>query len=86
MLPSEIEPFAQAHIEALGDVKAMLDKVHGQIQGHSATITLEDLEQAMTKTSNAQRAFYRFQQCMIDEHKMKERLETRVLNCRLNHK
>lgn len=82
MLPSEIEPFAQAHIKALEKIQSeMLQAIH-----ESTTVPFDmvvDWEQQLQKTRHA---LYRFQVCMTDEHNQKERLHQAMLNCKLNHK
>lgn len=86
MLPHEIEPFAQAHMNAVGDIRnALADALNDQ---NTDTIEIpremaQDWFRALQSTQNA---FYRFQVCMIDEHRQKDRMREAVLNCRLHHK
>lgn len=87
MLPHEIEPFAQAHITAIDKIRDEI--IEALAHTHIAQdvlierSTIEDWADQLRSTS---RALYRFQVCMIDEHKMKERLHEKNLFCRLNHK
>lgn len=85
MLPAEIEPFADHHIEALKEVRNELIEQFNNSTPDSE-FTPERLDQMLTKLDGASRALYRFRQCMTDEHKMKARLEEARYNCRLNHR
>lgn len=69
MLPHEIAPYAQAHIQELG-------KASVQIEGFmlsSDSPSKETLEEWFKAVTNASRALYRFQVCMTDEVDTKER-------------
>lgn len=86
MLPAEIEPFAQHHITALKEVQDTLQSVRNSFDSPVGGITVEELEKNLQQLKDAQRALYRFERCMVDEHKMKARLEDRVRTCRLEHR
>lgn len=82
MLPAEIEPFADHHMEKLKEIHEALDVMLAT----DLTLTPEAAEEWQKTLKAAERAFYRFKVCMVDEHKMKARLEDRVRTCRLEHR
>jgi len=84
MLLSEIDPFAEHHIKELEKVCNALVIVYNNSPENSP-LTLELLDEQLDRLNNARRAIYRFQKCMTDETKMKERAEKRVQHCRLLH-
>lgn len=85
MLPHEIEPFADHHIEALTDVKKLLLDLELDLNDLDQK-TLDRFMAARNKINNAQNAFIRFKVCMADEVKMKERFRIQARDCRLHHK
>ena len=82
MLPSEIEPFADHHLEQLTE---MLDILLAAKQNPNDSIPL-DIDKFYDTAMGARAALNRFKFCMIDEHKMKKRLEDQRLHCRLHHR
>lgn len=86
MLPSEIEPFAQEYIKELIDVRDAMLAMLNNTTNSSLEIPFETVQKWQFSINQSARALYRFQVCMIDEHKQKERLRQAALNCRLNHK
>lgn len=70
MLPHEITPYAQAHIQELGRASVQIE---GFMLASNALITKETLEEWFKAVTNASRALYRFQVCMTDEVDTKER-------------
>lgn len=81
MLPPEIEPFADHHIEELSKVKELLLELElASDDPHPGFM------EARNRINNAQNALVRFKVCMADEVKMKERLRIKARDCRLHHK
>lgn len=83
MLPHEIEPFADHHIEELEAVQNLLIEIR-----KDDTIDVPDayIAAALNRLGSAKQAFYRFKVCMADEVKQKEQLRKKALDCRLHHK
>lgn len=73
MLPGEIEPFADAHIE---DLTKILDALHPEKTDHPDDITPVSEEEIYRIVNNARRALVRFKVCMADEVKQKNRYAT----------
>lgn len=82
MLLPEIEPFAQAHIEQLKQIRARMQILRTTINDVAFQTMLNEWETTLVST---ERALYRFQVCMIDEHQMKDRAEKKARHCRLHH-
>lgn len=85
MLLPEIQPFADAHVANLKAVKDDLESLTNA-PGTTVDITADDIDAHVKNLQAAIRGFERFAACAIDEWKTKERLETQVRDCRLNHK
>lgn len=81
MLPHEIEPFADHHIEELDYVKLLLDDLDPVIYE-----THPGLKEMRGKITSAQNALHRFKVCMADEVKQKENYRIKARDCRLHHK
>ena len=85
MLPHEITPYANAHIDAIEKMRdEMLQLMNDQTSG-VVEIPLETLSVWRHQLATSTRGFYRFQVCMADEVRMKEQLHEKNLTCRLNH-
>ena len=83
MLPSEIEPFAQAHQD---DLKNIREQIAAVLSGQEGILTQGNLTIMMSKLQSTERALERFKVCMTDEVKQKESYRTKALDCRLHHK
>jgi hypothetical protein len=83
MLPSEIEPFAQAHIALLRKKSDEINELLAATPDDwTIAVPREILIQWLVELADHRHAFYRFQQCMIDEHKMKDRAENKLRELR----
>ena len=69
MLPHEIEPYADAHIEEL---KTLSDQL-AEYDRYSVPPPIERLAEWFVIAKNAERALHRFKVCMADEVEQKER-------------
>lgn len=85
MLPHEIEPFADAHVKNLQEVRIELINMYNN-SPEDSILTKESLDLLLDKLIVSQRGFARFKACMVDEHKMKEKLHVKARHCRLHHK
>lgn len=85
MLFHEIKPFADAHIDAVDKILTDLSDLMAGLQD-TIELPFDKVKEIVDQLESTQRALYRFRDCAIDEWKMKERLEERVRNCRLNHR
>ena len=70
MLPGEIEPFADHHIERLDAVKELLSALELCFSDRS---TIDQIAAARNDLNNARNGFVRFKVCMVDEVKQKTR-------------
>ena len=86
MLQSEIAPFADYHIKHLEEVRQLLQSIAGSYNGVAVGITLHDVAQAVSKTTQAIAGVQRFKTCALDEWQQKERAIEYANNCRLNHR
>lgn len=73
MLPYEIDPYAQSHINALDSVKELLLVSAGK------TISIQEIRNAFETLERAQTGFERFKACMADEVAQKNRYRDRFL-------
>lgn len=86
MLFHEIAPYADGHMDAVKTMREMIQEKLDAEPSDSVTFTRAELEVIAASLRDTSHAIYRFRQCAIDEWKMKERLETRVRTCRLEHR
>lgn len=83
MLPNEIEPFADHHIEELEAIARLLRETRDDDE---IVIPEIYIDAAMDRVSNAQEAFRRFKVCMADEVRQKVLYRDRWLELRNKNK
>jgi len=70
MLPPEIDPFADHHIEKLTEIQ---DRMKAATTHSQFPITMDELNNWVLQLSSTKNALTRFKICMADEVKQKER-------------
>lgn len=81
MLLHEITPFAERNRELVQESKDLLAKINV-----GATVSEEEIVEAIRNLSTVQRALDRFEVCAKDEWQMKERALEKARHCRLHHR